>query len=430
LSVGITITAAWAQDDNAYRLYGTPKYIRTEHLLMGFVAIGVFVLGCGLARLSTPRVSAPRPGTNHLVKFWFYLASCLTIVGYIVWMLIGLKNGFSPGMLIDLVTATDSSLYGSVREDYFATMPGVTTCTQFAVAALLLGLWLFVHGERRILWPLAIILPMAAIRCILFSERMALAELLFPLIIVALRVYVLGRPLSPAVRKLLFAAPVIGVLGLFLFFGFFEYFRSWNHYQTSFNSFPEFVVWRLSGYYTTAHNNGAMALVTNQPRPIPYFTIRPFWEFPGVSKSSFSYYELTGMDVPANHVAMLDQYGTLELNNEGGLFQPALEFGWAGFLVYWFGYGFISTKIYQRFLGGTLLGLALYPLVYLSVLEVPLALLLFYTRFFPPLVTLMFVSWLASREAPKRRLPALAYASDVRGPPPATRPDLPCESSL
>jgi hypothetical protein len=136
------------------------------------------------------------------------------------------------------------------------------------------------------------------------------------------------------------------------------------------------------------------------------------------------------MDLPTDYQAMLEQFGTIELNNEGGLFQPALEFGWGGFLLYWFGYGFLSMKLYCKFLGGTLLGIAVYPLVYLSIQEVPLILLLLYTRFFPPLITLLVVSWLASRVAQPCPKPALARVGDAGGRGQATRHDLPCEGYL
>jgi oligosaccharide repeat unit polymerase len=413
LSVGITIVAAWCQGSNSYLLYGTPKYIRTEHMLMAFVAIAVFALGSAMARFSRAHHQGSPPENKQLVQFWFYLTSCLTILGYIVWFGIGVKNGFSLSMFMGLLRGGDEGLYDSIRAELFPTMPGVTTCAQFATAAVLLGSWLFVHGERRRLWPLALIFPIAALRCLLFSERMALAELVFPLIIVALRMFVLGRTMRPLARRMLFAAPVLGIIGLLLFFGFFESFRSWNFYKTKFDSYAEFTVWRLTGYYTSAHNNGAMAMMTNQRRSLPYFTIRPLWEFPGINDSSISYHALTGMDLPTDYFKMLDQYGNFELNNEGGLFQPALEFGWAGFLVYWFGYGFISGNLYRRFLGGTLLGLTMYPLIYLSILEVPLALILLYTRFFPPVVTLLLVALLGWRPAPRLSSPAIGLTHDA-----------------
>jgi len=196
-------------------------------------------------------------------------------------------------------------------------------------------------------------------------------------------------------RQTLWAAPLLGALTLVCAFSAFESVRSWKYYRHDFNSYWEFTAWRLSGYFTTADNNGAMALATDQVRPLPYFTLRSLWEFPGLRDSFVGYQQLTGVDVQEAHTKMLEQYGTIELNNEGGLFQPALDFGWGGFLLYWLGYGFFSTRLYRSFQAGSLLGITLYPLVYMSLLEVPLILFLFYTRMFPPLAALLATAWLA-----------------------------------
>ena len=396
--VGVTILAAWWQDAHAYRLYGTPKYVQFSHVVTAFAAIAVFVLGCAMSHLlrTTPR-NQPRSVDGMIVNC-FYLFAALTVMGYAVWFGIGFKNGFSPRMAIQLLTEGNIDDVDSIRRDIFPTIPGITTCTQFGAATVLLGSWLFVRGERRRLYiPLAAVFGAAAIRCVLFSERFALIELLLPTVLVALRWRVLGRATSRLVRGALFAAPALGLIGLVLFFGFCEYFRSWSVYQNQFDSFAEFTVWRISGYYTTAHNNAAMALTTNHPRPLPYYTLRAFWEFPGVRTSSFSYEALTGIDMVKSHEAMLERHGTPELNNEGGLFQPALEFGAGGFLIFWFVYGFVSLKVYREYLAGTLAGIVLYPLVYISILETPLVLVLFYPRMLPSLTALLTVTWLASR---------------------------------
>jgi hypothetical protein len=104
---------------------------------------------------------------------------------------------------------------------------------------------------------------------------------------------------------------------------------------------------------------------------------------------------MTGMDPEANHEAMLQQFGTPELNNEGGLFQPALDFGLAGCIVFWFASGWVSRNLYRAFLAGNLRGILLYPLVFLAILETPRFLYLCYSRSLPPLVMLVFVSAIA-----------------------------------
>ena len=113
----------------------------------------------------------------------------------------------------------------------------------------------------------------------------------------------------------------------------------------------------------------------------------------------FAYHELTGIDPAEAHLDMLERYGTLELNNEGGLFMPLVDYGVAGYIAFWFGCGFVAGLLYRSFLAGTLAGLTLYPIVFLAILMTPLILYVFFPASFPPLATLLIVLWLARRVA-------------------------------
>lgn len=399
LVIGSTMLAAAVQSDAAFRLYGAPKFITMNHVLLSGAIIFSFAIGRRLAAVTgrVPGCTPPAADSAALICFWG--ATALTLLGYGVWLAIGVKNGFTLGTLRELLTIDDPLQAESIRKEMFVSVKGVTTCTQFAVAAVPLGLWLFFHGRRRLIWPLGLLFLMAAARALVFSERLALIELAVPAIIVTLRMQVLSRALRPAWQWGLRLAPLLGVMFLVAFFGSFEYFRSWRHYQHEFNSYAEFTLWRFSGYYTTAHNNSAMALETQRPFPIPYATLAQFWSIPGLSKSSFGYPQLAGFDPLERHLKMLEQIGTPELNNEGGLFQPALDFGIAGMLLFWMGSGFVAGRIYRAYQVGTLAGVTLYPLVFLAILETPRFLYLCYPRSLPALVTLLFVAWLSSRTA-------------------------------
>ena len=407
-----TFLPAALQGSTAYRLYGTPKYIEGKHVLLAAAAIVVFVLGRALAA-ATGRVPRATPAeSDRVVRVWFWVTTGFTLFGYIVWVATGLKNGFSLGMLRGLLTNNDPLLADAIHEEVFVSIKGVTTCTQFGVAAVPLGLWLVFRGQRQILWPLALVVALAAGRALIFSERLALIELAVPAAVIVLRACALGRQLGPLTRVGLQMAPALGVVGLVLFFGSFEYFRSWRHYQRYFDSYAEFTLWRVGGYYTTAHNNGAMALEKQKPYSIPYTTLRQLWTFPGLSSTPLAYDKLTGTDPIAEYKQMLVRYGTPELNNEGGLFQPVLDFGIAGYLAFWFGCGFVAGRLYRGFLVGTLAGLLLYPLVFLAILETPRLLYLCYTRSFPALAALLLVIWF-SRPVPQRskvagRVPVVA----------------------
>ena len=404
--IGLTMLAAYVQSKEAFELYGTPKFISSDHLALAAVAIAVFWFGSFLAHRTgtVPRADAlPTETFDAFVAKCFWLSALLTFLGYAVWLAVGIKNGFRPGMLGEFLFTDDPLLGMELRDNYFATIPGVTTNTQFGAAAVLLGAWLYFRGHKRVFWPTVILILFAASRALVFSERLALVELALPGFIALLRLRVLGRPVRPLMKWSLQLAPIVGLAALVAFFGAFEYFRSWRFYHNDFDSYAEFTLWRVGGYYTTAHNNGAMSLETHELRPLPFSTLRQLWEFPGVRNSPIGYRQLTGIDHAHSYERMLEIYGTPELNNEGGLFQPALDFGIAGFAVFWLLAGFVAGRLFRSFLVGTLTGLTLYPIVFLAILETPRFLYLAQPRSLPTLVMLLgvvAVVWLRASQQP------------------------------
>jgi hypothetical protein len=402
LVVGGTFLVAAGQSDASFRLYGTPKFIAAKHVALAAAAIFVFAIGCAVA-LRTGQVPKPTPRrANTIARFMFWITFGLTILGYIAWLLVSIKNGLSVGMLREFLSTDDPEVWETMCKEVFTSWKGVTTMTQFAVAALPLGLWLAMSGNRRALGATGLLMALAAVRAVVLSERLALIELVVPAAVIGLRTLVLGRPLARAQRLMLQAAPVLAVSILLLFFGASEYLRSWRYYRHEFDSFSSFIVWRISGYYTTAHNNGAMALETQEPYPLPYATLRSIWMIPGLNKTPLGYASFTGFDPAERYTEMLERFGTPELNNEGGLFQPALDFGTAGYLLFWLGCGFVAGRLYRHYLVGTLAGLTLYPLIVIAVMETPRFLYLCYTRSFPGLVALAVVLWLVRRRGPQR----------------------------
>lgn len=397
--VGGTMLAAVCQSDHAFQLYGTPKFVTANHLLLSGLIIVAFAIGGQLAGVSEPLTGAPAAQQMRLAEQAFWITATLTFFGYAIWFVVGVKNGFTIGTLREFLTTDSPGLAEEIRSNIFTNLKGVTTCTQFGVAAVPLGTVLLLHGVRRVCWPLLALLVLAAARALVFSERLALIELALPAAVIILRLCWIGQVRRPIFRQILTFAPVIGVAVLLTLFGGFEYFRSWRYYQHKFDSYAEFTVWRIAGYYTTAHNNSAMALTTQRPYPVPYTTLRSLWSIPGLERTPLGYQQITGVDPARRHEAMLERYGTPELNNEGGLFQPALDYGLAGLLLYWFVCGFVATRAYQGFLRGTLAGLVLYPLLFLAILETPRLLYLTYTRSLPAIITIALITWLATRSS-------------------------------
>jgi hypothetical protein len=410
--VGGTMGAAYAQTDAAYALLDTPKYINLDHVALAAAAILAFALGQQVAE-TTGRVPAKTPvGVNRVVRVWFWLTTCLALFGYLAWLASGVSNGFSLATMSDLLTVDEPGFADQIKTEMFATIKGVTTWTQCALAAVPLGLWLlFVHGERVVVWPIGSLGLLATVRAFVLSERLALIELVVMGAVPLLRFCVLGCRVNPLTRLGLQLAPLLGVAALLLTFGTFEYFRSWRHYQHEYDSLASFTVMRVTAYYTTAHNNGAMAIETQRPYPLPYSTIYRLWSIPGLDRTAFGYEKLTGVNPKQQYEQMLERHGNPEFNNEGGLFQPALDFGWPGYLAFWFGAGFVAGRLYRHYLVGTLIGSALFPLMVLAILETPRLLYLANIRCIPALVALLATLWLAHRRPRAMSAPASDLAT-------------------
>ena len=394
-----TIVVAYLQDERAYQRYGAQKFLEAWHVGVVALTIAVFAVGCRLGELGGAIPRAARPVSTRTIRFWWLLTTGLTLLGYAVWLAVAWKNGLRPGTIRDFLIIDDPVIFEAMREEYFRTIPGITTCTQFGLAAVPLGMWLATRGER---WPLVgsgMLMTIAAARALVLSERLALLELAVPAVFLGLRLVLLNRPLPAAARWALWGAPALGLAGLVAMFAGSEFFRSWRYYVHEFDSYAEFTVWRISGYYSTAHNNAAVALERGPRRPLPYYTLKTLWEFPGLEHTPLAYHRLTGLDVEATHKRLLEYYAAPEFNSEGGLFQPLIEYGLLGHGLFWLGYGWLAGRLYRGYMVGTLAGLVLYPLVALSLLEVPRLLYLCYPRVFPGICALVVVCWLAERAA-------------------------------
>lgn len=395
----LTLAIAVATSTWGFRLYDTPKYLEPWHLAMGMVAWIVFALGVWLA---TATGKVPQPATKQVDECllpWFWLAYLLTMAGYGIWLLVGLKNGFSLGMVRDLLQGADEATADMIKNQIFPTIPGITTSTQFGIAAVLLGSWLYCRGNRKLLLPLLSLMVTGAIRALIYSERLAFIELVVPAVLIAIRLWLFGKPQRPWRRIALQSLPLIAVPAVIILFGLFESFRSWQYYKDSFDSLAEFTVWRFFGYYTTAHNNGAMSMTLRGPWPIPYTTFSWFWEFPLIENGPFGYQQLTGISPWDVHTDTLERYANSELNNDGGLFTPLRDFGWMGFGPFWLAYGFLAGKAYRGFLRGSIAGCIFYPFFLMALLELPRLQYLSATRTFPSMMLLFaMMAWLAWQE--------------------------------
>jgi hypothetical protein len=390
--VASTLLPAFAMSQRAYAQYETPKYLDEESLgLAGLASLAVAVGVMLGARTAAPqRMSAA--ARRRLVK-WFYVTAALTVFGYAAWTLSGIRHGFSLNHITEMARGTSEDSSSELKTDVFQTVPGVTTCTQFGLVAVLLG-GILRRRECRFLGTLltAVVL-LALARVFIVSERVALIELVVLFGLTWLRTRVLWRRHGAAAKISLAAAPVVGIVLLVVLFGSAEYFRSWQFYRDEFDSLADFTVSRLSGYYSTAHNNGAMAWQNNGAFPLPYYSLEWFWRLPMLGSTSLGFEQLTGLDARLAYQEFLERFGNPEFNNPGGLFCPFLDYGLLGGASFWLAFGYLAGRLYQGFLAGSLAGLTLYPFMVLSILEVPRILYLCTVRPFPALALMAIVMY-------------------------------------
>ena len=154
-------------------------------------------------------------------------ASFLRFVAYIVWFAVGIKNGLNLGLIMDILHRASDANY-DLRKEYFKTIPGVTTGTQFGLTVIVLGIPLGVaKGWRTVRWQLLSVFLLGLVRALLNSERLAVIELLVPLVVS----FIWLRPATGRLLRFLTRfAPVVAAAFLYLFFAAGEYFRSWSSF--------------------------------------------------------------------------------------------------------------------------------------------------------------------------------------------------------
>lgn len=396
-----TMALAVSLSRDAYLLYRVPKYLDESHFLLSLLATAMVIGGYVWA---TRTGAAPKTDigeyTSLLTKAFFTFAT-LTLLGYTIWIAAAFARGLTPGMFLKFFSsATDADFGLDLKETYFKTIPGVTTAAQFQVSAIILGLLPGVFERRWVKPLLAGLICMSLLRAVFLTERLALIEVTVVSGVIAMRRWVLGKRTQRWFVVAMNAFPIAAVIGLIVLFGTFESIRSWRFYKDKFNSITEFTLWRVGAYYTTCHNNSAMFLERQGSWPLPYSTLQAMWAFPLIENSPLGYEKLVGYDPDKEYLDILQRNASPEYNNEGGLFQPLIDFGMVGYVVFYVGLGFVAGRLYRAYLAGAVYGLLYFPPVLMHILETPRFLYLNSSRNFPThvafLTVLLFI-WLVSR---------------------------------
>lgn len=397
LVCGSVILAAWSIPAYAYENnWDCPKYVDDLTLLYGLASIALFAAGV--------TVSRPRAATGGDDPAWasavnwpraltlFRLSYRLCFTGYAIWLSAAIYRGAGLELVKGVLTGEKDASY-LMKDTYLVTLGGLTTLTQFGIAGVILGCVLCAAGYwRAVRLPLLGMAGLAVARSVFNSERLAVIELVVPAAVVLLQLPAATRRLRRDYPLLFYAFPMAGALSVFLLFTGSEYLRSWvNYYAGRGDSIWEFAATRLSGYYVTACNNSAYLLQHPQiPAEGPFFTLSFLWRFPGVNLGMRWIFPRM-MNGPNDLFTELLQSGTNpEFNNNGGLLLPLVDYDVFGGLLYWLAAGVICGWCYRNYRRNAIGGILFYPVLLLSILEIPRILYWAEGRIFPSLIFLLF----------------------------------------
>ena len=393
-----SVTAYYTGSKDYLYFWRTSKYFDRSCLDLLLVVVAVFICGSMIGAARRSRCAPAADWTLAVrwpaVRLCFTLSFVLTVVAYAVWILIGIKNGLNLGVVMDILRKSNSADY-NLRDDFFQTIPGVTTGTQFGIAVMALAAPLgAATGWRRVRWQCGIVLALGLLRSFLNSERLAIIELLVPFAISFIWIQPARTRLLRTMTKV---APLLAAGLLYLLFSAGEYYRSWaSFYAKSESNFWEFMGLRLMGYYTTALNNGALVWRFNKPFTLhfPMVTLDFVWRFPVFKDALFELFpQFSRLAVTApdtHYMNLLASSANPEFNNASGVFLPFIDYGIAGGLLYWLAAGLICGYLYTEFKRRSVAGVFLYPALYISLIEATRILYWADGRFLPGMAVLIF----------------------------------------
>jgi oligosaccharide repeat unit polymerase len=375
-TAAIALTASLG-DDRFRALWGSPKSVTGAALLTMFSGALALALAAAVVGALRPLEAPVRrwPGlsqaTMERMRRTSSVLVALTVVGYLGLLYLMARAGVSIG------NVREAAGYGAAvpLKDVVGTLPGLTTMTQFGIAAVIVSSVVLVQQFDKVeVAKICVVVGLAIPRAFLFSERLAVLELVVPMVVVLC----FGLAMVPRAARYIRLLPVVGVPGCVTVFSTFEYFRSWEFYRDTHTSFVRFSTERIAGYYATSVNNGYLEWThMDWPGRLPRATIEFLWTAPGISQLDL-YNRWTGHlpgrngpPTDTDYDAVLSQLGNPEFNNSTGYAAPFLDYGLAGGVVYFLLVGLVAGLLYRGFREGRLLGLLLYPVVFTGLLELP-----------------------------------------------------------
>lgn len=406
LLVGTTAGLAAIVDPSTYLLeWGTYKFFDSEAVTRLALGVGALLLGTafmsGLARRGGRTTITFTETQLDYLRRAYLVTFQLTVVGYALWVGSALMQGVGFGDLAAVVGREGGAI--SSLKERSRPIGGLTTLTQFGPVAVVLGYLLRKLGRaKRGYWILVLL---AAGRMMFYAERLALLEVLIPMLLVA---SLTVRP-GDRWRRTLRAGPILAGPLLWAVFAASEYTRSWVYYQRISDApFAEWVSTRLLGYYATSYNNSALFLDSHVAGSPPWFSLNALWNAPLLSTLMPA--PLIGNMAPSDWWrSVLTSRSNPEFNNVGSFLTTHAEVGLVGSLVFWLIVGMILGRVFTNMTRGSLPALLALPTLFVGLLELPRFIYWTQGRATPLLLALVVISLTypkADQVARRRRMPS------------------------
>lgn len=406
IMAGFTALISVLLPQEAYDTWRSPKFLDDDAAAVLLIAIvsmllGILLTGYRVFKGGRVRLKFGPRGIRFLRKLYRWLL-VLTMIGYAFWAASAVAQGIG---LADLSAVVDREP-GAISELKASSRPiaGVTTLTQFGPVAIVVGYLLYRLGVGK--RGFLVILALSAVRTLFYAERLALLEVLLPLV---LAWSLLASPNSRR-RRAVKVAPLVLAPLVWLVFAASEYTRSWVYYQqTTALPFTEWVSLRLLGYYTTSYNNSALyASAYAETDSLPFASIPGIWNAP-ILEQVMSHPGMSGVPAGEWWAGVLRESSNPEFNNPGSFLVTYAEFGWF-MVVFWLVCGMLFGRIFSALRAGSVPAFAAYCALFVGLLELPRFIYWTQGRAFPIIIALV-IAWLAY---PRWRRPKAATAPASR----------------
>ena len=339
-----------------YEMYEEPIYINSFNIALYIAFFIVFTLGFFSYTSRGKKYNSIIKYPLSKIKKIFLLLYVWVISAYIIWFVnlyISYGNSIILGLLSNLAG------YANMFKDGGGRISGITTFTELAIVVAPLNTYLWCISKKKIYRNMYIFLLFISIlRAIIFSERLAVLEIIIPSLVIY---SYYGKIFRSSIIKF---APILGVVFLLIVFGSFEYFRSWDFYKEAYDgNIISFTIDRVFGYYSISINTECIWINFMEPKFFLDHSLSWLWNLPAFSSVKDMLWQQPQINI-------LERWGNPEFNNPGGLLFAYNDLGFLGLIIQ-FIFGRFVGIVYRGYCKKGFISSLWYSATYLCMLELP-----------------------------------------------------------